>query len=145
MPNIKSAKKRVLVNAKKANINKSEKSEVKTYIKNFNLLLDNGNLEEAEKDSYLTTDEMEKNIETKNEIEVPEEPEENDDYINEFEDEIDETDEFIKIITQLAWIMMYTANQKIEDYDTFLKSLKNFNISDKWISEVTELAVDCFC
>lgn len=58
---------------------------------------------------------------------------------------IDETDEFIKIITQLAWIMMYTANQKIEDYDTFLKSLKNFNISDKWISEVTELAVDCFC
>ncbi len=49
MPNIKSAKKRVLVNAKKANINKSEKSEVKTYIKNFNLLLDNGNLEEAEK------------------------------------------------------------------------------------------------
>lgn len=58
---------------------------------------------------------------------------------------IDETDEFIKIITQLAWIMMYTANQKVEDYDTFLKSLKNFNISDKWISEVTELAVDCFC
>ena len=49
MPNIKSAKNRVLVNAKKANINKSEKSEVKTYIKNFNLLLDNGNLEEAEK------------------------------------------------------------------------------------------------
>ena len=49
MPNIKSAKKRVLVNAKKANINKSEKSEVKTYIKNFNLLLENGNVEEAEK------------------------------------------------------------------------------------------------
>ena len=49
MPNIKSAKKRVLVSAKKTSINKSEKSEVKTYIKNFNLLLDNGNLEEAEK------------------------------------------------------------------------------------------------
>jgi small subunit ribosomal protein S20 len=49
MPNIKSAKKRVLVSAKKTIINKSEKSEVKTYIKNFNLLLDNGNLEEAEK------------------------------------------------------------------------------------------------
>ena len=49
MPNIKSAKKRVLVSAKKTNINKSEKSEVKTYIKNFNLLLDNGNVEEAEK------------------------------------------------------------------------------------------------
>ena len=48
MPNIKSAKKRVLVNAKKANINKSEKSEVKTYIKNLNALLDAGKIEEAE-------------------------------------------------------------------------------------------------
>lgn len=58
---------------------------------------------------------------------------------------IDDTDTFIRIITQFAWIMMYTANQNIEDYDSFLKSLKNFKISDKWISEVTELAVDCFC
>ncbi|MBQ3234922.1 MAG: 30S ribosomal protein S20 [Clostridia bacterium] len=48
MPNIKSAKKRVLVNQKKANINKSDKSEVRTYIKNFNALLDAGNLEEAQ-------------------------------------------------------------------------------------------------
>lgn len=48
MPNIKSAKKRVLVNQKKANINKSDRSEVRTYIKNFNALLDAGNLQEAE-------------------------------------------------------------------------------------------------
>ncbi|MBO5926672.1 MAG: 30S ribosomal protein S20 [Clostridia bacterium] len=48
MPNIKSAKKRVLVNSKKAAINKSEKSEVKTYIKNLNALLDAGKIEEAE-------------------------------------------------------------------------------------------------
>ena len=48
MPNIKSAKKRVLVNTKKANINKSDKSEVKTYIKNLNALLDAGKIEEAE-------------------------------------------------------------------------------------------------
>ena len=48
MPNIKSAKKRVLVNEKKQLINKSEKSEVRTYIKNFNAMLDAGNLEEAE-------------------------------------------------------------------------------------------------
>lgn len=47
MPNIKSAKKRVLVNQKKAEINKSDKSEVRTYIKNFNAMLDAGNLEEA--------------------------------------------------------------------------------------------------
>ena len=48
MPNIKSAKKRVLVNEKKQLINKSEKSEVRTYIKNFNAMLDAGNLQEAE-------------------------------------------------------------------------------------------------
>ena len=48
MPNIKSAKKRVLVNTKKAEINKSDKSEVRTYIKNFNAILDAGNIAEAE-------------------------------------------------------------------------------------------------
>ncbi|MBO5889386.1 MAG: 30S ribosomal protein S20 [Clostridia bacterium] len=48
MPNIKSAKKRVLVNSKKASINKSEKSEVKTYIKNLNALIEAGKIEEAE-------------------------------------------------------------------------------------------------
>ncbi|MBR6737641.1 MAG: 30S ribosomal protein S20 [Clostridia bacterium] len=48
MPNIKSAKKRVLVNTKKAEINKSDKSEVRTYIKNFNAILDAGNVAEAE-------------------------------------------------------------------------------------------------
>lgn len=40
MPNIKSAKKRVLVNSKKAEINKSNKSELKTTLKKLNLLLD---------------------------------------------------------------------------------------------------------
>ena len=70
MPNIKSAKKRVLVNAKKANVNKSEKSEVKTYIKNFNALLDANNLEEAEKAFPATVAAIDravtKNIYTKN-------------------------------------------------------------------------------
>lgn len=58
---------------------------------------------------------------------------------------IDDTDKFITIVTQMAWIMMYTANQKVDDYDTFMKSLTKFNIADTWISEVTELAVNCFC
>lgn len=48
MPNIKSAKKRVLVNNKKAEINKSNKSEVKTALKKMNALLEAGNLEEIE-------------------------------------------------------------------------------------------------
>lgn len=48
MPNIKSAKKRVLVNNKKAEINKSNKSEVKTALKKMNALFDAGNIEEIE-------------------------------------------------------------------------------------------------
>ncbi len=47
MPNIKSAKKRVLVNTKKNSQNKSNKSEVKTAIKKLNEVIDAGNYEEA--------------------------------------------------------------------------------------------------
>jgi small subunit ribosomal protein S20 len=49
VPNIKSAKKRVLVNTKKTEINKSEKSAVKTAIKTINSVIDAGNYEEAMK------------------------------------------------------------------------------------------------
>ena len=70
MPNIKSAKKRVLVNSKKAAINKSEKSEVKTYIKNLNALIEAGKVEEAEKAFPATVAAIDravtKNIYTKN-------------------------------------------------------------------------------
>ena len=65
MPNIKSAKKRVLVNTKKAAINKSEKSEIKTYIKNFNALIEAGNVEEAEKVLPTTMSVLDKAV-TKN-------------------------------------------------------------------------------
>lgn len=47
MANIKSAKKRILVNEKKAARNKSVKSEMKTYIKRFEALLAEGNLDSA--------------------------------------------------------------------------------------------------
>ena len=49
MPNIKSAKKRVLVSAKKNAVNKNNKSEVKTAIKKLNAVIDAGNYEEAVK------------------------------------------------------------------------------------------------
>ena len=48
MPNIKSAKKRVLVNSKKNEINKSGKSEVKTALKKLNALIDAGDVANAE-------------------------------------------------------------------------------------------------
>jgi small subunit ribosomal protein S20 len=49
VPNIKSAKKRVLVSAKKNAVNKNNKSEVKTAIKKLNAVIDAGNYEEAVK------------------------------------------------------------------------------------------------
>ena len=70
MPNIKSAEKRVLVNNKKAEINKSEKSAIKTAIKNLKVLLDAGKVEEAEamfpKTVAVIDKAVTKNIFTKN-------------------------------------------------------------------------------
>ncbi len=48
MPNIKSAKKRVIVNAKKTEQNKNIRSEVKTEIKKINALIKDGKIEEAQ-------------------------------------------------------------------------------------------------
>ena len=48
MPNIKSAKKRVLVNKTKAAQNKAAKSALKTEIKNFEAAAAEGNRSEAE-------------------------------------------------------------------------------------------------
>ena len=47
MPNIKSAKKRVLVNAKKTEQNKAIRSAVRTEIKKIDLLIKNNKLDEA--------------------------------------------------------------------------------------------------
>lgn len=47
MPNIKSAKKRVIVNTKKAEQNKSIRSEVKSAIKKVEVLVKENNLTEA--------------------------------------------------------------------------------------------------
>lgn len=47
MANIKSAKKRILVINKKTEVNKSRKSEIKTYIKKFEKAVAENNFEEA--------------------------------------------------------------------------------------------------
>ena len=48
MPNIKSAKKRVLVNATKAAQNKAQRSELKTNLKKFDAAVAEGNRSEAD-------------------------------------------------------------------------------------------------
>ena len=47
MANIKSAEKRILITEKRTAINKSRKSEIKTYIKKFDDAIAKGELEEA--------------------------------------------------------------------------------------------------
>ena len=54
-------------------------------------------------------------------------------------------DGFIEAVTRIAYILIYSANENIDDYETFLKGIKTFKIDDDWIVEVTEFAVDCFC
>ena len=48
MPNIKSAKKRVLVNETKAALNKAQKSALKTTLKKFDAAVAEGNRSEAD-------------------------------------------------------------------------------------------------
>ena len=36
-------------------------------------------------------------------------------------------------------------NEKIPEYEIWLKSIESLKITDDWIVEVTEFAVDCFC
>lgn len=52
MANIKSAKKRILVINKKTEVNRSRKSEIKTFIKKFEAAINEGNVEKAKE--YLT-------------------------------------------------------------------------------------------
>ncbi|WP_422486301.1 30S ribosomal protein S20 [Gudongella sp. DL1XJH-153] len=47
MANIKSAEKRILVTAKQTALNKSKKTEIKTYIKKFESAVANENFDEA--------------------------------------------------------------------------------------------------
>lgn len=54
-------------------------------------------------------------------------------------------DDFIDVIEKIAYILIYTANNKIGSFEDWLKSIKKINLSDNWISEVTEFAVASFC
>lgn len=62
MPNIKSAKKRVLINKKKNAINRSDRSKVNNAIKAFNKAIDSANLEEAERLLPITMSIIDKGV-----------------------------------------------------------------------------------
>lgn len=60
-------------------------------------------------------------------------------YMNKF------VDDFVIAITRIAWILIYTADKSVEEYEKWLENISNFKIDDDWIVEVAEFAVDCFC
>ena len=58
---------------------------------------------------------------------------------------IEDMDLFVEAATRIAYIMIYTANKNIEEYDEWLKEIPTLRTNDNWIVEVTEFAVNCFC
>lgn len=54
-------------------------------------------------------------------------------------------DDFIDVIEKIAYILIYTANPKMESFEDWLKGIEKIDLSANWISEVTELAVNSFC
>lgn len=54
-------------------------------------------------------------------------------------------DDYIEAVTRVAYIGIHTANKNYMSYEEWLKDIERINTNDKWIVEVTELAVNCFC
>lgn len=54
-------------------------------------------------------------------------------------------DDFIDVIERIAYILIYTADNKIGSFEEWLKGIDKIDLSASWISEVTELAVSSFC
>lgn len=54
-------------------------------------------------------------------------------------------DEFIDVIERIAFILIYTANNKVGSFEEWLKGIDKIDLSANWISEVTEIAVNSFC
>ena len=58
---------------------------------------------------------------------------------------LDDMDLFVEAATRIAYILIYTANRKISEYEVWLEGIPSLKTNDEWIAEVTEYAVNCFC
>lgn len=54
-------------------------------------------------------------------------------------------DDFIDVIEKIAYILIYTVDNKIGSFENWLKSIEKIDLSESWIVEVTEFAVSSFC
>ena len=58
---------------------------------------------------------------------------------------IDDMGLFMEAATRMVYMMVYTVDRNIPDYEKWLEKIPSIKTNDEWIVEVTELAVDCFC
>ena len=54
-------------------------------------------------------------------------------------------DDFIDVVERIAYILIYTVDNKVGSFEDWLKGITKIDLSANWISEVTELAVNSFC
>ncbi len=57
----------------------------------------------------------------------------------------DNIESFVESATRITYILIKEADENIEEYEEWLKTIPALKISDDWIVEVAEFAVDCFC
>lgn len=53
-------------------------------------------------------------------------------------------DDILDAIQKIAYIEIYTANPKIGSFEEWLGTIEKINLSEPWIAEVTEYAVNSF-
>ena len=58
---------------------------------------------------------------------------------------MEKLDDFIDVLERMAYILIYTANNKVGSFEDWLKGITKVDLSANYISAVTELAVNSFC
>ena len=56
-----------------------------------------------------------------------------------------EMDTYIEVCLRIAYIFIKCANPSFMGFEEWLQTIEDFSFEDKWVSEVTELAVNSFC
>lgn len=55
-----------------------------------------------------------------------------------------EFDNYMETIYKMAYIFIKTQDEAFMDFESWLKTIDKVSLSDKWVTEVTELAVSSF-
>lgn len=53
-------------------------------------------------------------------------------------------DDFLDVVLKIAYILILSADPKFDSFENWLRSIETIKVSDSWIQEVTELAVNSF-